>query len=108
MIVIPTNSSGVIREYTETIGLEGRVYEFRFSWNTRTEAWYLSIYTRDGSPIIEGIAITCGVDLLRGSVVAGKPPGLLIAIPTDGSTARPAIAGLGSRVQLYYRESFDV
>lgn len=108
MIIIPTNSSGTIREYTETIALEGVVYSFKFSWNTRTETWYLSIYARDGSPIIEGIAITCGVDLLRGSVVAGKPPGLLIAVPTDGSTIRPAIDGLGSRVQLYYRESFDV
>ena len=108
MIVIPTNSSGTIREYTETIALEGVAYSFKFSWNTRTATWYLSIYALDGTAIIEGIAITCGVDLLRGSVVAGRPPGLLFAGPTDGSTVRPAIDGLGSRVQLYYRESFDV
>jgi hypothetical protein len=108
MIVIPTNSSGTIREYTETIALEGQLYSFKFSWNTRTETWYLSIATLAGVAVIDGIAITCGVDLLRGSVVAGRPPGLLFAGPTDGSTVRPAIDGLGSRVQLYYRESFDV
>ena len=108
MIVIPTNSNGTIREYTETIALEGVAYSFKFSWNTRTETWYLSICALDGTAIIEGIAITCGVDLLRGSVIAGRPPGLLFAGPTDGSTVRPAIDGLGSRVQLYYRESTDV
>lgn len=107
MIIIPTNSSGTIREYTETIALEGVAYSFKFSWNTRTATWMLSIYALDGTAIVEGIAITCGVDLLRGSVVAGKPPGLLFAAPTDGSPVRPAIDGLGSRVLLYYRESTD-
>lgn len=108
MIIIPTDSSGTIREYTEQVQLEGVKYLVKLSWNTRTETWMLSLYLLDGTAIIEGIAVTCGVDLLRGSAVTGKPPGLLAAIPLDNSVARPGIDGLGSRVQLYYRESTDV
>lgn len=108
MIIIPTDSTGTIREYTEQIGLEGVRYTFKFSWNTRTETWMLSLYLVDGTALIEGIAITCGVDLLRGCAVTGRPPGLLFAAPTDNDVSRPGIDGLGSRVLLYYRESTDV
>jgi hypothetical protein len=107
VIIIPTDSSGTIREYTEKIGLEGVAYTFKLSWNVRTETWMLSIAALDGTAIIDGVAVTCGVDLLRGCVVTGRPPGLLFAAPTDGDITRPAIDGLGSRVLLYYRESTD-
>jgi hypothetical protein len=108
MIVIPTDSTGTLREYTEQIALEGVRYLLKLSWNTRMACWMLSLYTDDETAIIEGVAVTCGVDLLRGSAVTGKPPGLLFAGPTDGSVTRPGLTGLGSRVQLYYRESTDV
>lgn len=108
MIIIPTDASGTLREYTEIIGLEGVRYTLKLSWNTRTEYWMLSLYTAGSDVIIEGVAVTCGVDLLRGCALGTKPPGLLFAGPTDGDVTRPAIDGLGSRVQLYYRESDDV
>ena len=107
MIIIPTDSSGTIREYTQQIVLEGVKYTIKLSWNTRTSCWMLSLYTIADAPIIEGIAVTCGVDLLRGSAVAGKPPGLLIAGPIDADVTRPGLDGLGSRVKLYYQESTE-
>jgi hypothetical protein len=107
MIIIPTDATGMLREYTEQVQLEGVKYTVKLSWNTRTEGWYLSLYVVDAdqTPVIQGVLVSCGVDLLRGSVVAEKPPGLLMAAPTDSSVERPGLKDLGARVQLYYRDS---
>jgi hypothetical protein len=105
MILIPTDSTGALREYTEVVGLEAAKYTIKLSWNTRTEHWMLSLYDTAANPVIEGAAVSCGVDLLRGSSVSTRPPGRLLAIPTDASIEHPGLKGLGSRVQLYYEEA---
>jgi hypothetical protein len=107
MIIIPTDATGTLREYTQQVALEGTKYTVKLSWNTRTEGWYLSLYVVDAdqTPVIQGVLVSCDLDLLRGSVVAEKPPGLLIALPTDSSVERPGLKDFGSRVQLYYRDS---
>lgn len=107
MITIPTDASGTLREYSQQVELEGVVYTLRISWNLRCERWELSVYALDETAVTEGVAITCGVDLLRGSATSTKPPGLLFAGPTDASVARPDLTGLGGRVKLYYRASDD-
>jgi hypothetical protein len=46
--------------------------------------------------------VTVGVDLLRGAVEVGTPPGVLIAVPYDSQAEHPGLTGLGSRVDLVY------
>lgn len=108
MLIIPTDSSGTLREYSERVALDGAVYELDFAWNTRTDHWYLSVYTDAGTPIAQGCMVINGVDLLRSCTAIGRPPGQIFAVPTDRRNEHAGVAGLGSRVQLYYREAADL
>jgi hypothetical protein len=102
MIQIPTDSSGLVPAYSETIQLDGSLYLLRLAWNTRTEHWYLSIYLPDETPIALGRMVINGVNLLRSCSTPGRPPGVLVAVPIDSSNEHAGIDGLGSRVGLYY------
>ncbi len=103
MITVPTVSDGSLFEYTETVALDGTAYALKFSWNEQLDHWVLSVYSAAGDPIAQGRMIVNGTDLLRGCVVAGKPPGLLFAGPLDGKNEHANFTGLGSRVLLYYK-----
>jgi hypothetical protein len=102
MIQIPTDSSGLVPAYTETVQLDGSLYLLQFAWNTRTEHWYLSVYLPDETPITLGRMIVNGVNLLRSCSTPGRPPGMLLAVPIDASLEHAGLDGLGSRIGLYY------
>ena len=108
MIIIPTDSTGTLHEYAETVRLDGADYWLRFRWSMRIEAWFLSVYTSEGVALVEGRMIVPGFDLFGRCVVQGRPPGALFAAGADGSLEHPDLTGLGSRVQLYYREVSDL
>jgi hypothetical protein len=103
MLLIPTDASGTLFEYIEDIALDESVFAFKFSWNEQLDHWVLSVFASDGTPIVQGRMIANGVDLLRGCVVAGRPLGLLVAVPLDGTNEHAGYTGLGSRVGLYYK-----
>lgn len=68
--------------------LDGRLYAFRFRWNTREQVWVVSIFTAEGDPIVQGLAVVPGVNLLRQVVSADAPPGALVAVDTRGTGQR--------------------
>lgn len=67
-----------------TIALAGRSYQLKLVWNILTACWILDISTPAGAPIVQGIPIVTGLDLLAqyGYLLFG---GGLMA-QTDGST----------------------
>lgn len=108
MILIPTISTGELFEYTFHVSLDNVVYRLRLSWNGRMDHWILSVYALDETPIVQGRMVVNGIDLLRGCVVEGRPPGQLFAVPTDRKQEHAGLTGLGSRVQLYYRPEAEL
>lgn len=107
MLQIPTVSDGSLFEYIEGLTLDGTAYALKFSWNAQLDHWVLSVYDNAGTPIVQGRAISNGVNLLRGCTVPGKPPGALLAVPLDGVNEHAGFTGLGSRVVLYYRTAAE-
>jgi hypothetical protein len=104
MLLIPTVSDGSLFEYIETVALDGTAYAIKLSWNEQLDHWVLSLAAANGDPIVNGKMVINGTDFLRGCTVAGRPPGALLAVPLDGVNEHAGFTGLGSRVELYYRE----
>jgi hypothetical protein len=50
--------------FTEEILFTDDIFILKFNWNSRSKSWVLSIYDRDGVPIILGRKIALNQDLL--------------------------------------------
>ncbi len=103
-LLIPTSSDP---HYVQTTSLDGTAYTLTFKWNRRAERWSLTLGTADGEPIIEGIALVTGCDLLKGyRYLPECPPGILVCSPLGSDDATPGIVELGEglRVVLTYAE----
>lgn len=89
--------------FEQTVVLSGRRYRLRSKWNTVHEYWSLDIL--DGSsnePIITGLKVIVGVELLNRYNDERLPPGQLIAVDMSGSIQRIGRNDMGNRVQLIY------
>lgn len=64
--------------------LEGVVYGFRMSWNSRGAFWTLDIFSASGSTILRGLRVTTGVDLLAPFTTREFPPGQLYVVDSAG------------------------
>lgn len=99
MLILDTLTDG-LTAYDQRTELDGVTYLFTFRWNTRRERWTFSIDGLDGTPILTGQTVSLFIPLNRRAV--GGPPGMLLAVPEDGSTEPPGLLDLGARVRLYY------
>lgn len=84
-----------------TIQLVNTFYQLTVQWNRAAQAWVLDIADVNGIPILSGVALVTGVNLLEqfAYLVLG---GQLI-VQTDHDTfAVPTYANLGSTGHLYY------
>jgi hypothetical protein len=85
-----------------TLTLAGVQYQFTVKWNDANQAWTLDIADATGAnPIISGIPIVTGADLLApyGYLNFG---GQLIAQTTNDTNAVPTLANLGSAGNVYF------
>jgi hypothetical protein len=103
-IPLPTEDEAT---FTQRTRLEGVDYTLRYAHNSRTDSWTLDIAAIGGNdqepvPIVTGMKIFIGNDLLRYASHELKPPGTLLALSSDGSRIAPTFADLGTRVRLYY------
>lgn len=91
------------------VRLDGVFYRFRLAWNTRFEYWSIGIRDDSGTPLLDGLRITLGVNMLRQFVGAMYPPGWLVAVDTSGSSTPPGRYDLyNRRVQLVYLPAAEV
>ena len=85
---------------TFTIDLGATTYQLTVTYNGVSEVWNLDIADQTGVPILQGLPIVAGCDMLEqfGYLKFG---GQLIA-QTDHSDDAPTLANLGSTGNLYY------
>lgn len=94
MIEIPLTSEP---SQTLSMNIDSVVYDFRVIYNTRAQTWSIGI-TIDSEAIVSGIAIVCGVDLVK------QHPGVLLnnlyAFNVVDSNLDATSSNLGSDVKL--------
>jgi hypothetical protein len=71
-------------------------------WNVRDEAWYLSIYKSDETPLIVGRKLTLNVDLLKLVHDEGKPQGVLAAVAITTGVSNITRDNVGTDVELVF------
>lgn len=97
---IPTVNDGETYAFSETIDLDGSPCEFDFVWNSRGEVWTLSV-SRDGVPIVDGVAIVLGLDLFARA--PNRPRGALVCLGISISDT-PGLTDLGRGARLIYAD----
>ena len=83
-----------------SISLAGVTYILQVTWNAFAGAWVLNINNSAGSPIITGLAMVTGADLLVGQEYLGFGFSLLVQT-TNSANAVPTLANLGTLGNLY-------
>ena len=85
--------------------LDGTDYLLDFFWNERALAWYFSLYTVDGEPLLLSKKLVCGVPLLaRKRWDARVPPGEMMVVDWSETIDVPQLEDLGTRAILYYMD----
>jgi hypothetical protein len=85
MLVLPFSEAPA---FSQEVTLDDVPYRFRFIWNTRFEFWSMSIFDREFTPIVQGIKVVLGYELIslyRGLPV---PPGEIYTVDTTDEVVR--------------------
>ena len=86
---------------TFTIALAGVTYRLTTAWNIFSQCWTIDIATPDGTPIVSGIPIITGVDLLAQYAYLGIA-GKLFVQSSGQVTKIPGFTDLGSDGQVFF------
>ena len=100
--IIPTLADS--EHYSERVELDGTIYGLTFMWNTREEAWFLSVADADGVALVSGVKLVADWQLFQSVSNASMPPGEMVAVDTSGAGLDPGLTDLGERVLLMYQE----
>lgn len=91
------------------VRLESVTLSLRLNFNTRARTWTLDLAAEDGDPIVNGLRVVEGVDLLAPFRYDGRlPPGQLFARDTSGLHREPGRDDLRADIRLVYRNAADV
>jgi hypothetical protein len=83
------------------ITMAGVQYQLTVRWNDPNQAWTLDIADSNNNPIISGIPLVTGQDLLAPYKYLGID-GQLIVQTTNNTNEVPTLANLGSTGNLYF------
>lgn len=86
---------------TLTITLNSVVYTLRLQWNVYQNCWIMDISDGNGVPLVQGIPIVTGADLLEQFEYLGIG-GEFVAQTTNNIDAVPTFTNLGTSGNLYY------
>jgi hypothetical protein len=84
-----------------SITLAGVEYQINVWWNNVSQNWMLDISDINGDPIVTGIPMVTGRDLLEPYAYLGFG-GQLIAQTTNDTDAVPTFVNLGDQGNLYF------
>lgn len=87
-----------------TTTLDGAVYRIHLRYNTRGGFWAIDILDASDTPLILGLAIRLGIDLLA-QYTEDIPPGQLFAINYADQYTEPNRDNFGTDVMLVYMEA---
>jgi hypothetical protein len=102
--LIPTLTDET-EHYIQRVELDSVVFELTFMWNTREEAWFLSVADADGVALASGIKIVADWQLFQSVSNPDMPAGAMMAVDTSGAGLKPGLLELGERVLLLYRDT---
>jgi hypothetical protein len=88
--------------FIEDVTLDGNLYSFQFSWNSRGRFWTLTILDKAESILIAGIKVVLNYELLRVYRGKGLPRGGLVAVDEKGISHRIEWGNLGDTITLVY------
>lgn len=86
---------------TLTVQLGGKTYVLSLQWNIPNNSWTLNISTESNVPILSGIPLVTGADLLEQYGYLGLNGGLY-AFTNGGPTLPPTFTNLGTLGHLYF------
>jgi len=89
--------------FAQRAELEGTSYILDFSWNARQAAWFMSVFTADGDPLVRGITCVSNRLLLRRyKSNVDLPPGDLMMLDPTRTIDVPDFEQFGTSVTLTY------
>ncbi len=95
-------------EFAFRARLDGLLYGLRFVYNSRMQRWFMDLEGADGTPLVSGLRVAAGHNMLRPFVAAGFPPGQLFALDDSGLGRDPDRFGWRGDFRLIYRPAADV
>lgn len=104
MKLIPTPTDAYPNT-TLRVTLSGATYTIRWLWNQRDRAWTFGMDDPNGEPLVAGVRVVCGLDLLAWVPMSDRRPpyGILVYDPSLNETEVSREA-LGQRVKVVYAE----
>ena len=87
---------------TFSIVLAGVNYQLTTTWNYEANSWTLDIADSQGNPIVNGIALVAGADLL-GPYAYLNFGGSLFVLSDSGNYAIPTFSDLGTGSKLIFK-----
>lgn len=89
--------------WSQEVQLDGRAYQLRGQYNTRSDQWTLDILTRTGEPIILGKRLVLDFPLLGDETDPRLPPGgLYVVDPLGRSRGDPCRGCFTDDLRLVY------
>lgn len=88
--------------------LDDVFYRFELHFNTRKRAWFLHVLGDDGTPLVYGLSLVTGTDLLGPFGNSAFPPGQLFVEDTAGQDREAGRHDLRGELRLIYRPAADV
>jgi len=86
------------------VTLEAVRYQARLTWRKRTAAWYLDLWTQDGTAVALGRRLSPGFGPLLGTLQASTPAGILYVRGPDQHTQEM----LGAELTLHYYTADEI
>ena len=87
---------------TQQVLLDGLHYIFEYYWNSTGSYWSMSLLSRVGEPLVQGIKLVFGTDLVSRYAVPNAPPGRFVLIRDSGETYDLTEDELGVGVNVMY------
>jgi hypothetical protein len=75
--------------YRQEVTLDDTQYIIDISWNARGEFWFFDLYDRDQKPLLKGVKMVFGYDMLNQYNKSTLPSGSLVLLDPSGSFNRP-------------------
>ena len=101
-LTIPLNKDNLTYKYT--LSLENKYYIFQIKYNGRMGRWTLDIQDYRGVPIVSGIVLSMGAELIGRFAHSDLPPGDLFMYSVRDLYEECGIDGPGNSHFLIYKE----
>lgn len=107
MAVFDLPTSTVDSNYRFDVELDGVVYRLAFKFNSRDEAWYLTIFDTSDRLLRAGIRVVNEWPLLRLWAEASRPAGEMIVANKGELLTPPGLTQLGQEAVLTYLDEAE-